>query len=124
MQTLIKIKDWLELEFLACDKINEVESVGLPMILAITITEHSLTEFLVDDINLCNMLYSGTTGLISIKQIDLNPYDGGDLLAFNDSITHPQGVVDLTVTAREGACERKVILNFLIIHVRAPLEVS
>ena len=35
--------------------------------------------------------------LIGIQQADLSRYGEGDLLEFNDSITRPQGAMDLVV---------------------------
>lgn len=57
--------------------------------------------------------------LIRIQQEDLNPYSIGDLLAFDDSITHPQGVVDLAMTVGEGSGQRKVVLNSMIVSCRS-----
>lgn len=37
------------------------------------------------------------------------------MLAFNDSMTHPQGTTIMTLTIGEGAREMKMILNFLVI---------
>lgn len=53
--------------------------------------------------------------MLGIQIVHLSLYIWGDLLAFNDSITHPQGVIDLTLATREGERERKLILNFLVI---------
>ncbi|KAI5445545.1 hypothetical protein KIW84_013686 [Lathyrus oleraceus] len=85
------------------------------MILGITIVDRNLTEFLVEGGSLCNILYSYMMELIGIQQEDLNPYSERDLLAFNDSTTLLQGVVDLAVIVGEGDRERKVMLNFVLI---------
>lgn len=53
--------------------------------------------------------------MLGIQQTDLTIYSDGDLLAFNDSVTLLRGAVDMAVMVGEKACERKVILNFLII---------
>lgn len=54
-------KDRLELGFLDCKKINEIPNFNLTLIV--------------------------TLDLLGIQQVDLSPYSGRDLLAFNDSIT-------------------------------------
>lgn len=54
--------------------------------------------------------------------MDLSLYSGGDMLAFNDSITRPQVNTNLKMTIGEGACERKVILNFLVIPCQSALK--
>lgn len=88
--------DLSKLGFLYPDKINGFPSDDFPLILVITTIDHNLTGFLVDDGSSCNILYSNKIDLIGIQQAGLNLYGGGDLLAFNDSITHSRGVVDLT----------------------------
>lgn len=44
---------------------------------------------------------------------------GGDLLDFNYSMAHPQGTTGMTLAIREGKCERKVILNFLVVSCKS-----
>lgn len=83
------------------------------MILAVSIINRNLIGFLVDNISLCNALYSYMMDLISIKQVDMNMYYREYLLAFNDFITYPQGIMDVIVTVGKGACGIRVILNFL-----------
>lgn len=108
-----RIIDRSELGFLDRGKINGILNGDLPLILEITIVDHNLTEFLVDDISSCNILYSYTMDLISIRQEYLSLYGIKNLLAFNDSITHPQGDVALAMSVGEEYRERKVIRNFL-----------
>lgn len=80
-----------------------------------TIIDRNLIGFLLDDRSYCNILYIDNGELLGIQQIDLTIYSDGDLLSFNDSVTPLRRAVDMVVTVGEKACERKVILNFLII---------
>lgn len=48
----------------------------------------------------------------------MSPCDGGGILTFNDSVTHPYGILDLTMSLGEGSDERKVTLCFLEISCR------
>lgn len=88
----------------------------------VTITNHNLTGFLIDDKSLCNIPYSYTTNMIGIKQAYLNMYNGRELLAFNNLITYPQWAIDLTVIVREESYERKVTPNFLIIQCQSTIR--
>ncbi|CAI8583153.1 unnamed protein product [Vicia faba] len=90
-------RDRLESGFLYCEKINRILNFNLPLILAVTITDRNLTIFLVDDRSSGNILYVDTLKLLGIQQAYLNPYNIGDLLAFNESMTHPQGTIDMTL---------------------------
>lgn len=82
--------DWLVLGFLECEKINGVLNVDIPLILAVIIAELNLTVFVMDDRSSWNILYADMLELLGIQQADLNLYDMGDLLAFNDSMTRPR----------------------------------
>lgn len=62
----------------------------------VVIANQALTELLVDNKSSCNVLYEDA--LDPLRQTDLNLFDGEDLLAFNDSVTHPYGVTDLTLS--------------------------
>lgn len=61
----------MKLGFLNRDKINGLPNVDLPLILAVTIDDRNLTEFLIDKGSSCNILYSETVDLIGITQEDL-----------------------------------------------------
>lgn len=75
-----------------------------------------------DDKSSYNIPYSDTMDLKGYWKEDLSPYGRGNLLALNDLITRPQGVMDLEVTIGEVDNERKVILNFLIILCRSTFK--
>lgn len=49
----------------------------------------------------------------------MNPYCGKNLLAFNDLISHPCGMIDITLLLGEGVRERKVTPYFLVILCRS-----
>lgn len=108
-------KDRLELGFMDREKNNGIPNFNLPLILAVTIVESNLTGFFVDNKSSCNILYAYTMDLLGIKQTNMKLYNWGDLLAPNNLISHPQGAINMIVTIGEGACQRKVILNFMLI---------
>ncbi|KAI5421603.1 hypothetical protein KIW84_045144 [Lathyrus oleraceus] len=101
-------RDRLELGLLDCEKINGISNFDLPLILVVTIVDQNLTRFLVDDRSSCNILYAGTLKRLGIQQVDLNLFNGEDLLAFNDLLTHPYGMIVIMLEIRKGMCERKV----------------
>lgn len=45
-------------------------------------------------------------------------------MVFNESITLPSGTTNLTLAIEEGVCERKVVLNFLIIVCIIHLKIT
>lgn len=81
-------RDCLELEFLDCNKINGILNVDLPLI-RVVIIDRNLTGFLMDEGSSYRVFYFDMMALIGIKHVYHNSYGEGDLLAFNDSITHP-----------------------------------
>ncbi|KAI5424665.1 hypothetical protein KIW84_030742 [Lathyrus oleraceus] len=62
------------------------------LILAITIADRTLIGFLIDDKSSCDVLYVDAVEQPGLQQPYLKPYHGGDLLAFNNLITHPCGM--------------------------------
>lgn len=111
--------DWLELVFLDREKINKIMNFNIPLILVVIVADQSMMWFLVDGGSSCNMLYADMLKLLGIQQSDQKPYSGGDLLAFNNSMISHQEMIDLIVADKEGARERKVILNFLIVPCKS-----
>lgn len=88
--------DQSELRFLDREKIDEIANSELPQVIMVVIPNQALTELLVDTRRSCNVLYEDALDPLGLRQIDLNPFDGEDLLAFNDLVTRPYGVTDLT----------------------------
>lgn len=99
-------RDRLELGFLDHEKIKGILNFDLPLILVVTIANLNLTGFLVDDESSCNVLYADTLEWLGLHQTCLNLYRKGDLLAFNDSVTHYSGTTDMTLAIGEGVRER------------------
>lgn len=108
----------MKLGFLDHEKIKGILNFDLPLILVVTMVDQNLTGFLVDDKSSCNIFYTDLLELLGIQHTDMNPYYGGYLLAFNNSITLPSGVEDLSLTIKEGVCERNVIFDSLLIQCR------
>lgn len=91
----------------------------MPLILGIIIAYLNLTRILVDKGSSCNVIYIGTMDLLGIQQTYLRLYNGGNMLAFNDYATHLQRTMNLIVSFGEGAQERKVIPNIMVISCRS-----
>lgn len=64
----------------------------------VVIANQALTELLVDNRRSCNVLYEDALDPLGLRQTYLNPFDGEELLAFNDLVTHPYGVTNLTLS--------------------------
>lgn len=107
--------DRSKLGFVDIEKVEGISNSDLPLIIAVVIIDLIVTRFLVDDMSYFNTLYKETLELVSLYRTNLSPSKGDDLLDFNNLITHPCGVIDLTLLVGEETRHRTVSLPFLVI---------
>lgn len=63
-------------------------------------------------------MYTNVFTKLGLHNRDLIPYEGRNLLMFNDSTIHLCGAMELSVCVREGKDERIMNLYFLVIHCK------
>lgn len=97
------------------EKIDATLNCDLPLILVVTILDQNLTRVLLDDGISYNILYTDAFEQLVLQKPIMNRYCDGDLLAFNDSISHLYRKIDLTMSLGEGVRERNITLNFFLI---------
>lgn len=56
--------------------------------------------------------------LLGLQQTNFTTPEGEGLLAFHDSITHPCGAIDLTLSVGEGTIKRTMTLPFIVIQCK------
>lgn len=74
-----------------------------------------LTWILVDDGSSCNILYEDALEPLGLTRTYLNPFGREDLLAFNNSVTHPCRAIYLKMLIGKGTHQRRVNLTFLVV---------
>lgn len=116
-RSLVVIKkrenDRLMLEFWCRNKMDAVPNVELPLVVTATITNRLLSQLLIDDRTSNDIMYIRIFGRLWLLERCLTPYEGKNLLEFNDYSTHPFGVVELLISIRDGRENRNVDIFFL-----------
>lgn len=74
----------------------------LLLVIIVTIPKHSVSRILIDDGNLCNLMYLVLFMKLGLHKQDLRSSDGRRLLAFNDSSNRPCEELHLLVSFGEG----------------------
>lgn len=106
------------LEFLDHEKVSEVPNMELLLVIMIIVANHTITWFLLDGGSSCNVLYTDTLEQLRLHKLDLSPSKGGSILTFNDFVTCPCGMTDLSLFPGEWESERKVNLYFLVVSCK------
>lgn len=80
------------------EKVDRVPSVTLSLVITTTILNYSVSGILVEDHrSSCDIMYHNIFRRLGLPVWDLTPYEGGSLMTFNESSTHPYGVVEILI---------------------------
>lgn len=97
------------------EKMDVTPNMTLTLVVTTSINNHSVSRIIIDDGSSCDLMYLRVLMRLGLRMNNFKSCESRNLLAFNDSLTHPCGTIDLTTSSREGKNKRIVKLSFLII---------
>lgn len=113
--------DRSELGFLDEENVDEIANSELSLVITSVIADKALTWLLVDNWSSCNVPYEDILESLNLKQAYLDLFGRENLLAFNDSVTHPCGARSDVINWRRNASE-KMTLMFMMIPCRSAFK--
>lgn len=105
------------------EKIDGILNSGLPFVIVVVMNHPTVTGFLIDDGSSCNILYEEALKLVGLYWTEPTPSEGEEILAFNNSVTHPSREIDITSSVGEETRKRTMTLTFLMILCKTSLKV-